>query len=154
MRERLDIFHRGGAAAAASRERERGRKGVRKRLPLRQMCAAKAADVDAYAAGWLTASLRSSKGSEPRFNHFISLFRTTRTRYTGLQCFVPAIIGNLIFFFNLHLFVLAVKEVLYVQNLTIFNKIDRLVTILVYKLKLLFGYAMTWRYSVGCFSDC
>lgn len=94
------------------RERERGRKGVRKRLPLRQMCAAKAADVDAYAAGWLTASLRSSKGSEPRFNHFISLFRTTRTRNTGLQCFVPAIIGNLIFFFNLHLFVLAVKEVL------------------------------------------
>lgn len=68
------IPYRGGAAAASpARERERGRKGVRKRLPLRQMCAAKAADVDAYAAGWLTRSLRTSEGS---FNHFISLFRT------------------------------------------------------------------------------
>jgi hypothetical protein len=60
--ERLDIFHRGGAAVRLPRERERGRKGVRKRLPLRQMCAAKAADVDAYAAGWLAPSA-AAKGA-------------------------------------------------------------------------------------------
>jgi hypothetical protein len=46
----------------SARERERGRKGVRKRLPLRQMCAAKAADVDAYAAGRLAPSA-AAKGA-------------------------------------------------------------------------------------------